>query len=270
MGPRVLLLAIFCGSLFAQQDSHFFPERIGDLGIKREAAMWPDPETVLRDLRSDKVEVNTAALRLVGVNQRTYPRGAPEYARLQYSTVGGINPKTVAILTVGQSAFEYAAIVVPSANAWKRIAVLECWCKYESYEDFVNPQHLADYPDQALVARASGGGTGMYEQTEAWFRIRNGRVELVLSFTSRLRECATDFDPCTWEHRWFDLRGPQLVETEDVEKPPFKDVEPAVTRELEEARHFKNVTCTPYKWDPVNFRYIPSGPAGPCHYVPPK
>ena len=32
----------------------------------------------------------------------------------------------------------------------------------------------------------------------------------------------------------------------------------------------KSLTCTPYKWDAVNFKYAPSGPAHPCKYEPPK
>jgi hypothetical protein len=32
----------------------------------------------------------------------------------------------------------------------------------------------------------------------------------------------------------------------------------------------KSLTCTPYKWDAVNFKYTPSGPAHHCKYEPPK
>jgi hypothetical protein len=273
MRITVLLLALLCMTASAQQK--FFPEQIGDLGVKRDPATWSSPEAVVHDLRSKDAAVRLKAMRLVGVNEDFFSTGGtPEEIDLRYTTFG-FDDQTVAVITVEQSSFQYAAVAIPRAGTWARLGVFECWCKYEApLDDFVHvaPVVSGQRLELQIMVRASGGGTGQYEQTEAWFRPRNGILEPVLSFTSRQRSCELPSEPCVYERRWFD--GNQLIEGKN---PAMKFTEHDAGRFREqllgwavEDNALKSLTCTPYKWDAVNFKYTPSGPAHPCKYEPPK
>jgi hypothetical protein len=269
----VLLLAWSCMSASAQQK--FFPERIGDLGVKRDPATWSSPEAVVHDLRSDDAAVRLKAMRLVGVNEDFFGTGAtPEEIELRYTTFG-IDDQIVAVITVEQSSFQYAAVAIPRAGTWTRLGVFECWCKYEApLDDFVQVAPVASGQrlELQIMVRASGGGTGQYEQTEAWFRARNGILELVLSFTRRQRSCAPSSETCSYERRWFD--GNQFVEGKNPAMKFAQDDAGTLREHLlkwaAEDNTLRSLTCTPYKWDAVNFKYTPSGPAHPCKYEPPK
>ena len=216
MRIAVSLLAWSC--IVASGQQKFFAERIGDLGVKRDPATWSSPESVVHDLRSKDAAVRLKAMRLVGVNEDFFGTGdTPAEIDLRYTTFG-FDDQTAAVITVEQSSFQYAAVAVPMTGGWKRLAVFECWCKYEApLDDFVHvaPVVSGQSLELQIMVRASGGGTGLYEQTEAWFRPRRGILEPVISFTRRRSQ-------------------------------------------------------SPYKWDAVNFKYTPSGPAHPCKYEPPK
>lgn len=142
------------------------------------------PESLVRDLRSQDRTVRLKALALFGTdaNVELFADG-PNEIELRYASLGGDRYKQ-AIVLVEASSYAYAAVAVPSLNAWERIAVFECWCKYESptlLDDFVRVEYTYHrIPD--LVIRASGGGTGLYEQTEAHFALRDGELRRVLSF----------------------------------------------------------------------------------------
>jgi len=164
----------------AQQPSW---ERIGELRVNRTHATWTSPESLARDLRSDDKAVRLKALRLVGTdtnNEELLADAVPEI-ELRYASLGEDRTKQ-AIVMVEASSYAYAAIAVPSANAWVRIAVFECWCKYENtlLDDFVRVEYT-HRGSQDLLLRASGGGTGLYEQTEARFALKGGELRKVSS-----------------------------------------------------------------------------------------
>jgi hypothetical protein len=161
--------------------------------------------------------------------------------------------------------YAYASVAVPSANAWERIAVFECWCKYEGttlLDDFVRVEYT-DHFIPELVLRASGGGTGLYEQTEARFALKGGALRKVLSYISRKRDCQVGTNACLYERRWF--TSGQVVEA----KAKF-DIELNLDWNFADAHGFKSITCTAYNWDAGRFTYIRSCAAHPCKYEPPK
>jgi hypothetical protein len=107
--------------------------------------------------------------------------------------------------------------------------------------------------------RASGGGTGIYEQTEARFALQGAEEHKVLSFIRRRRTCPVGTETCVYESRSFS--GDQLVEA----KATFAS-ELSIDWGLADAHKFKSITCTAYKWDAASFTYIPSGQQ--CSSVP--
>jgi hypothetical protein len=260
----ILLLAWSCMVASAQQQSSW--ERIGGLRVNRIHAAWTSPESLIRDLRSQDKAARLRALRLVGIGakEELFADAGPDEIDLRYASLGEGRTKQ-AIVLVEASSYTYAAVAVPSLNAWERIAVFECWCKYEDstlLDDFVRVEYTYHgIPD--LVLRASGGGTGLYEQTEARFALQGGQARKVLSFISRRRTCPIGTDTCLYEHRWF--RSGQLVEA----KATFES-ELNVDWDLADARNFKSITCTAYKWDAASFTYMRSGAAHPCKFEPPK
>src|ERR1019366_3021285 len=137
MRITVLLLAWSCMTASAQQK--FFPERIGDLSVKRDPATWSSPEAVVHDLRSKDAAVRLKAMRLVGVNEDFFGTGGtPAEIDLRYTTFG-FDDQTAAVIAVEQSSFQYAAVAILRAGTWTRLGVFECWCKYEApLDDFVH------------------------------------------------------------------------------------------------------------------------------------
>jgi hypothetical protein len=206
------------------------------------------------------------ALQLVGLDSDTnlFADPGPDEVELRY-----VSPRQrrfeEAIVLVEGSSYAYAAVAVPSANGWKRIAVFECWCKYEDssfLDDFVRVEYTY-HLDPELVLRASRGGTGLYEQTEARFALQHGEMKKVMSFTSRRRDCGVGTGKCFYEHRWFE--GGQLVEA----KASF-DSALNIDWRFAEPQKLKLISCTAYKWDAASFSYIKSGGAHACEYTRPK
>jgi hypothetical protein len=193
----ILLLAWSCIVASAQQRSSW--ERIGELRVNRTHAEWTSPESLVRDLRSQDKAVRLKALRLVGAEELFADVG-PDEIELRYASLGEGRAKQ-AILLVEAISYAYAAIAVPSLKTWERIAVFECWCKYENtlLDDFVRVEYT-HHGNPDLLLRASGGGTGFYEQTEARFALQGGELRKVLSFISRRRECPVGTDTCLYEH----------------------------------------------------------------------
>jgi hypothetical protein len=266
VGPMrfpILLLAWWCMVASAAQQPSW--ERIGELRVNRTHAEWTSPESLVRDLRSQDKAVRLKALRLVGAdaNEEFFADAGPDEIELRYVSLGEGRTKQ-AIVLVEASSYDYAAVAVPSLNAWERIAVFECWCKYEDtlLDDFVRVEYTNHgIPD--LIIRASGGGTGVYEQTEARFALQGGEQRKVLSFISRRRTCPVGTDTCVYEQRWF--RSGQLVEANATFESELN-----VDWDLAIARNFKSITCTAYKWDAASFAYKRSGAAHPCKYETPK
>ena len=260
----ILLLALSSVVAAAPEQSSW--ERIGALRLNRAHATWTSPESLVRDLRSQDTAVRLRALQLVGIDGSGdfIADAVPDEIELRYASLGGGHPKQ-AIVLVEASSYAYASVAVPSANAWERIAVFECWCKYEGYtllDDFVRVEYT-DHLIPDLVVRASGGGTGLYEQTEARFDLKGGELRKALSFTSRRRDCPVGTNTCLYEHRWF--ASGELVEA----KAKF-DSELNFDWNFADAHGFKSITCAAYSWDAASFTYIRLGTAKPCKYEPPK
>jgi len=260
----LLLLALSSVVASASEQSSW--ERIGELRLNRTHATWTSPESLVRDLRSQDTAMRLRALQLIGIDaSRDFIADAvPDEIELRYASLEGGHSKQ-AIVLVEASSYAYASVAVPSANAWERIAVFECWCKYEGstfLDDFVRVEYTDHFiPD--LVLRASGGGTGLYEQTEARFALKGGELRKVLSFISRRRDCPVGTSTCLYEHRWF--TSGQLAEA----KAKF-DSELNLDWNFADAHGFKSITCAAYSWDAASFTYIRSGDAHLCKYEPPK
>jgi hypothetical protein len=281
---RASALLLLAGSCLTIAQTATSPsEEIGDLVVDRTRITWVSPESVVRDLRSDIEDVRLRALRQIGVSDRmlhvpiysdTSPAqmvgqkvNAPLKIELLTGALGDDSTQHVIVAADFYGAYTYAALAVPRANGWERIAVFNCWCKYEKdpLREFVQLEeipHNYEHPQFQLVLRASLGGTGIYRQTEARFRMYRGSARKVLSFMSRERSCpAAPIRPCEITFRWFN--GRELIEaagTFDGEKVP------AVTflNEALQSRYARSLKCTPFVWDAKVFRYKQDGAPGVC------
>lgn len=249
----ILLLAWSCLIASAQQRGDPLNEDIVQRDMSRVPATWMSPEALVRDLRSEDRAVRTAAQRLQSIVEQ--PDAANEIG-LQYFSQGAAG-KPLAVVRTWYQGYEYAAVAIPTSDGWKRLAVFECWCKYDNEPGFVNIGYSPNAPGlgspfAVVTVHAVAGGTGAYEQTEALFALRNESLVNILSFARKKRSNQLGM-PHTNERRWFD--GSELIEDKETST---------------DTRTVKSTTCTPYKWDAVNFKYTPSGPAHPCKYEPPK
>lgn len=241
-----------------------------DLFFNSERVGWSSPETLVRDLRSPNEQTRVKALRLFGLTDpqiRLFNSAAGEGVQidLRYAPLGE-DATPQAIVALAKDTYTFAAVALPKAAGWERVGVASCWCKYEAnpLRDFLELRPAAPPGDKRfeLVLRTSGGGTGIYSQTESHFRVHAGILQRVISFESMRQSCpAAPIRPCSVTKRW--LSGELLVEgraTFDSYAVPeiaFR------LRELED-RYFTSVTCTPYEWDPSSFRYRKTGPAASC------
>jgi hypothetical protein len=225
MGQIIVLLVLLSSAVLAQQVAAVGPMPIsGQPVVDQTHAVWPSPESLVRGLRSSDQAVRLKALRLVGVNDPMTKIAevsggseigerirTPDQVVLQYAPLGRDSSKQ-AILTVQLEDYLYVGVGFFEANRWERIGTSACWCKYDMPNPLGEFVQLVAAPDLnvrrfELVIRDSSGGTGVYTQNEAHFRLYNGKLRRVLSYVSRYKLCSPT-DPqstCTIEKRWFNL-----------------------------------------------------------------
>jgi hypothetical protein len=283
-------LALLGGSVITGQtpNSADFQE-FGYLSVEHSRAPWPSPETVTRDLHSTDQTVRLNALKLIGIPERLQHKAifstnsspttvigeeviTPDQIDIRFTRLGE-DQSLHAVLSVEISGdMMFAAVASPRGKQWERVAILSCWCKYETrpMREFVEIETAAINPEgpvQELVARGSGGGTGIYSQSETHFRIRGNRLVSVLSVPSRTISCPmAPVQPCTVNFKWFSYGGPTdtaLVEADDVFDGTAAPNIVFRVRELQ-LRDATKLKCTPFAWDPQAFVYKPAGPNAPC------
>jgi hypothetical protein len=273
----VLLLTVFwplaaLSGKAAQRDT-------GDLTLGHVHVDWPTPETLIKELRSTDDQVRLKALELLGVRESKVPvpadpkTGSPatvivkevEESELRYATLGpGDDQQAIVAANIGSDL--YGAVVVQTPKGWQRIANFYCWCRYED-GDLLAGFIQVEYADSAyeLVVHASGGGTGLYAQSEFRFRIHHGELKTVLSFTNQYRECryaVSGKGSCDGERRWFreGVDGGVLVES----KFGFPIAEEGYSISQLELLHAQPPRCTAYRWDAKAFQYAPSSASHRC------
>ena len=154
-----LILSASMLALLAPSRTHAQPSKSQndlDLEVRHEHAVWPSPESVLRDLNSREEVVRESALFLIGLDRSQAEEAVFEQdssftkpkiigqrvitvdiAELRYAALGEDTTRQ-AILSVQSGPMAFVAVVVPKAKEWQRIASFSCWCKYEK-----NPLHEA-------------------------------------------------------------------------------------------------------------------------------
>lgn len=288
------------------------PESVEDdsyLAANREHVAWPTPESVLDDLRSGNDIERLAALKLMGFSDQQAHRTVfastndgsakvigqvvifPERVQLMYAAIGE-DASQQAILAFGVPSLQatHAAVAVQKGQRWERIAALSCWCKYDmnSNQDmlaeFLSLRPAAEAPSEKLqhydlVVHTGGGGTGIYAQDEAHFRVFHNELLNSLQFVSRLRSNnPTGPSPASvlLERRWFTTTpiangvwGGILVEAKGTFlADKFPQIEWNV-RPLQDM-HLQKITCRAYRWDEKSFRYDRSNEVIPACQVPAK
>lgn len=269
---------------------------VGQILLTREPAHWASPEAVLRDLQSNDDQRRLAALALIGLtdkqaHQLVWSQDAsahvvgtvvvrPSQLRLMYAALGDdATLQAILSLQIDAGTMTYVAIATPFAHGWRRIGAANCWCKYEPdpLAAFVQLHERFDHPTSGtqnfeLALRASGGGTGIYEQTEARFRMHQGQLRLVMSFTSRKLSCdPTLAEPrCSLEKRWFYAShtesGAGAILVTGRGTFPSDKQPPALWSLRDVENRFLRLHCTSFLWNAQRFRYekTPLNP-NPCH-----
>jgi hypothetical protein len=287
----VSLLLLISLSAAAQESIPAPAKDSGYLVIRHEHVQWPTPELLVNDLHSKDDKVRLQALRLLGFAEQethttiwgqTSPTKVigeavvtPDQIELEYAALGeDATQQVILAVQASQKQSTFAAVAAPKPHGWERIAVFDCWCKYEMYlaesvQVRPTPEPSPRTPEHfELILRASGGGTGIYTQDEGHFRIRDNELRDVMSFVSRRRSCPPS-EPCKIERRWFyptafgNVMGGVLVEGRGSyasANPPLVDYS---LRDLE-AGMLREVTCSTYRWDQQSFQYEPFSAANPC------
>ncbi len=291
-GIRVaILMALFAAGRVGAQGPR--SEDVGSIHISREHVRWPAPSDLVGDLRSPDKQVRLKAFHLAGLSaddtedtvwSRDTPSKAighavvmPSQRQLRFAALGDDSSEQAIIaFEILQKSMLYVAVAVHTAQGWERIAASSCWCKYDvdaSRDALVNFAQLQAAPEPSsanpqhyeLVLRASGGGTGIYQQDEARFRVYHGELRTVLSFVSEHREnsSAGPTPSLLLERRWF-RAGPLsdgtwggiLVEAQG--RYPAEKF-PEIERQIKplQDRHLDQISCQNYRWNVPQFLYHP-------------
>ena len=268
----------------------------GYADVNQEHAAWPSPESVLGDLRSTNIDARLKALKTAGLTEQQAHEAiwsvgkvapskitggaviAPDRVELVYAALGeGSEQQAVLAFEVSSQRHSYAAIAVPRGKVWERIALIDCWCKYDvelsqdALAEFVSLRPVPQpEPSGAqhyeLVVHSSGGGTGIYTQYEAHFRIYRGALRQVLLFTSAFHSndpTSPKASTVQIERRWFTTEilgssafGGTLVEAKGkFPADQYPEIQWTVKPLLD--MHLQEVSCRQYRWDATTFRYEP-------------
>ncbi len=275
----------------AQMSGPIMDKSLSQIEVNRDRMAWASPESVLNGLRSSDEKARLAAFHSMGfadreIYQQLWSQGTPAtvigkrlllpgQVRLDYAALGETGEKQ-AILSafIADAQIAALAVAVPTEHGWTRVAFFDCWCKYDMGPDplseLVQIQSApwdSRWPEPRpfeLVVRASGGGTGLYTQTEARFRVQRGELVEVALFTRRHRNCGTR-DPdgkfrCSMEQRWFhttDLQqGPGAVLV-SAQGKYASEGQPKAFWDLWElqVQELHTIQCRSYLWDRRAFRY---------------
>ena len=295
----VVLVGLCAAQKPSKPSTATFSEDAGYLGVRRDKVHWQSPESLIAELRSSDEQTRLRAMYLFGLTEQqahhtvwsqsspTKVIGqkvvSPDQIVLSYAVLGDdATQQAVIAVEDSEGQMTYAAVAIPAQNGWERIAVFDCWCKYEmSVEQdalstfvqlrpaFGNPTTPQRYE---LVLRASGGGTGIYTRNEAHYRIVNGEVRRALSFVDSYRSCAPG-EKCKIEKRWFypaavkGVAGGILVSAggQFTPRQTAIDIDSSI-RSLQN-RYLGLLTCRKYKWNEVKFQYVPAEGAQLCENV---
>lgn len=284
-------------------------EDTGYVAFDRTHTAWTSPESVLHDLQSPNDETRLRALKLSGrtdqqAHEPIWSSGNDSPAKvigesvikigrteLMYAALGeDASQQAIVAFEVPSLSSTYAAIAVQKGNRWERVAATSCWCKYDTYlgqdalAEFVSlrPAAGAD-PTQAmhyeLVVKSSGGGTGIYTQYEAHFRIYKNELRQSLVFVSGFWTGGPTGPTPHWEQlerRWFTTQpvggsalGGVLVEAKGKFPANKSPVIQWTVRPLLDM-HLQKITCRFYRWDEKTFSYERSNDVVSACQVPAK
>ncbi|HWZ51088.1 MAG TPA: hypothetical protein VNW54_06460 [Granulicella sp.] len=216
----------------AQSANPVFKEEQGYVEVNHEHVPWPAPQSVADELRSSDEHSRLHAFALLGladqqIHTAVWSQGnpskfigeklvTPDQVQLTYAALGQ-DPTQQAILAIQIELQEtYVAVATPIDGHWERVALSNCWCRYDPdpLHAFIqiNPTrriNLGQNDQQSLqgyelILRASGGGSGLYVQDEAHFQVHAGELRRTIGFTSRRRSCylGAETTSCSIEARW--------------------------------------------------------------------
>jgi hypothetical protein len=277
-------------------------EEFGQLNLRREHMKWPSPESVVRELQSQNADVRFKALLSVGVPEKLarrpiYNSATPatvigsevvkaEQIEVRYAALGSDETRQAIVVAQVGGSYAYATVATPKPNGWERIAIFDCWCKYDAetvVDTFVSlnlapdPLRGNEIPRYELVLRASGGGTGIYDQNEVHFRLYRGEMKAVISFVSRISTTSyggPEPPRLRVERRWFypslpvslsDGRSKYvavLVESRSKAVVPPSTVY-FLIRELQDL-YLNGITCRTFQWNQKLFQYDPVSAPNAC------
>ncbi len=285
-----LFLVTFCALSLILVRTHAQESRLSanvadqDLNLQRSHVAWPEPGKLAEELISKDDSVRLRAILLIGLADEdahvSYQSSGterqtirPDLVRLNYAALGE-GPDLQAVLAFQAEDQVFVAVATPTKAGWVRIAYASMWSKYDlaTGDALFENVRLSSDPDSnmtifpakfELVLRSSGGGSGIYVQQEAHYRVFEGELRNVFSFESAQRSCPPSgrVSICTLKKSWLvdqvnneGKRGVMLVD-ERGSFPTAKQPDIFYSiRDLNE-RYLRISSCAFYTWDNHTFDY---------------
>ncbi|HEV2232272.1 MAG TPA: hypothetical protein VGV68_02570 [Terriglobia bacterium] len=236
-----------------------------------------DPTEIVRGLLSNDINERIKALSEIGVseNLRQKPPG-PQYedftkvddVRLTWARLDE-DPLLEAIITFNQGPYDHAAVYRRAGRKWRRVALLECWCKYERdpLAQFLELRRLVEPKYETLIVRESSGGTGVYWRNALFYRMSDGVLQEILQIPEERRNCnavAADGSEAYCEAtrstifypQWTPRQQTIVVTTSKGREPmpsPLENFYPPPAYNLTRST---SIACQAYIWNQSKFRFI--------------
>jgi hypothetical protein len=257
---------------------------LGPLVFTQANALEPAPESLVAQLQADDDRIRAAALSAIGaptsyVSREHVP--VPHSVQINYVELGN-SGELDAILTVELDLHLVSAILVPSGNAWRRVATVTYATAYadpttnlgtflRTVRSLIGPDHYT-----AIFRGVSVTPDGDLTEHEAHLNVFNGRAAITISFASAERVCETPHlqphtphGDCDLTERWLQgepamSNGAAILVTATGRVGVHDAIDPVSRMRLFDFAHTRNYECQPYEFNDDTSHYEPTANSAPC------
>ncbi len=244
--------------------------------LNPEKHLVSEPAELVRQLLSAEMSQRIAALEILGVPEtlgKPPPPGWEDFtkvvdARVVYANLDE-DPELEAIVVFAQGPYAWAAVLDREDDRWYRVALLNCWCKYEAdpLARFIELRTLVDPGRRDLIVRDSLGGTGVYWRDAIMYRMKTGSLHEVLRIHEEKRNCDPTAPPerrgCSVTRAsvsFLQQAASRRVVVSTVQgqlpvPPPQRGEPPVYPPPGDDLRAVIPVGCQGYAWDASRFRF---------------
>ncbi|HEX4068153.1 MAG TPA: hypothetical protein VHZ09_19190 [Acidobacteriaceae bacterium] len=310
IGLLLIAVAAMPASLLCQSrtgkdvEQRHFKVEFGNIESRYDEAPWPSPELLLRDIQADSESARLSALLLLGADHEDLYEplhgkngdreevATPWQSELLFASLGD-NATTDAIVGIQIRNLVIAAVAVPRAGGWERIAAFKCLCPSNNTDDSYGTNNGNNLLQNTVeVGRYVSRGFERHElivsaiefpvrgdqvvsfsdytQHEAHFGVYAGKLRRTIAFDRRTHPCGAG---CTIHRQFFyrqnfgpdhEFAGGILVDAE----APVRPTDDTPCRTDFEEIGLRISSCSDLIFNEKTYRFEPYSPSEPASTDP--